>query len=292
MRKQGKALFNTGWALFFMAIIAMTGLQACEGETETETAEVKLGYVLWDCANASTHVIAAIIEDQLGHDVSMTSVDAGPMWMGLARGDFDAMVTAWLPATHEAYYERTKDDVVNLGANLHGARIGWVVPSYVPVNSIDELNDYVDEFGGEITGIDPGAGLMAASETAIETYDLNLNLLSGSDAAMTAALSRAIDREEWIVVTGWTPHWKFATHDLRYLEDPLNAFGDSEHIATMVNPQLEQKLPDVYQLLDNFYWSAEDIGVVMGYIEEGVPPFDAARQWIADNPGVVQSWLN
>lgn len=278
-------------ATMVLASMMMLGvainMQSCEPAEET----VELGYVLWDCANASTHVMAALIEDELGKNVNLTSVDAGPMWMGIARGDFDGMVTAWLPGTHAAYWEQTQDDVENLGANLDGARIGLVVPEYVTANSIDELNDYIDEFGGDITGIDPGAGIMAATEEAIEEYDLDYNLLSGSDAAMTAALERAIDREEWIIVTGWTPHWKFASYGLRYLEDPKLVFGDAEHIATIVTPDLQERHPDVYHLLDNFYWTPEQIGVVMGYIEEGMDPMDAARTWIADNRQVVNNWL-
>lgn len=272
-----------------MSVAAMLVVVAAGCEPATE--QVELGYVLWDSEIASTHVVAAVIEDELGQEVSLTAVDAGPMWTGIARGDFDAIVAAWLPGTHEAYLEQTRDNVVNLGANLEGARIGWVVPEYVPVNSIAELNDYVDEFGGQITGIDPGAGLMAASERAVEEYDLELNLLSGSDAAMTAALARAIEREEWIVVTGWTPHWKFAAHELKYLEDPMGVFGDAEHIATIVTPELQQENPEVYSFLDNFFWSPEEMGEVMIYIEEGMEPFDAARQWIADNPARVQQWL-
>ncbi|MFO7874898.1 MAG: glycine betaine ABC transporter substrate-binding protein [Bacteroidales bacterium] len=270
-----------------VAMVMMFNMQSCQPEAE----QIDLGYVLWDSEIASTHVVAAVIMDELGHEVEMTSVDAGPMWMGVARGDFDAMVAGWLPVTHEAYLEETKDDVINLGPNLEGARLGLVVPEYVPVNSIEELNDYTEEFDGEIVGIDPGAGLMAATERAIEDYDLDYTLLSGSDAAMTAALERAIDREEWIVVTGWTPHWKFAAYDLKYLEDPKKSLGEEEHIATIVHPDLQDKAPDVYEFLDNFYWTPQEMGQVMIYIEEGMEPMEAAREWISENPDRVQEWL-
>ncbi len=273
---------------FLIAIVLIVHLNSCVPEAD----RINLGYVLWDSEIASTHVVAAVLEDRLGHEVSLTSVDAGPMWMGVARGDFDAVVAAWLPNTHEAYLEQTKDRVVNLGPNLEGARIGWVVPGYVDVNSIEELNEHVDRFGGQITGIDPGAGLMAASERAIDDYGLDYQLLSGSDAAMTAALRRAIERDEWIIITGWTPHWKFAAFDLKYLEDPLQSFGDEEHIATIVSTRLKGKAPDVYEFLDSFYWTSEEMGEVMMYIEEGMDPFEAARLWISENPGRVESWLN
>ncbi len=282
------SVWKAGWSALIVGVAALVGLQACEVESDA----IELGYVQWDSEIASTHVVAAIIEDELGYEVNLTAVDAGPMWTGMARGDFDAITSAWLPGTHEAYLEQTQDDIVNLGPNLEGAKIGWVVPSYVTVNSIDELNDYADEFGGQITGIDPGAGLMAASEDALEEYGLDFDLISGSDAAMTAALERAINRDEWIVVTGWTPHWKFAAHDLKYLDDPLNVFGDAEHIATIVTPDLQERHPAVYNFLDNFFWTPEEMGEVMVYIEEGMEPYDAARQWISENPDRVQEWLN
>ena len=281
--KNMKRLFFTALILVFAAF----GFHSCEQESDT----IELGYVLWDSEIASTHVVAAIIEDKLGHDVSLTAVDAGPMWMGISRGDFDAMVAAWLPVTHEAYYKKTKDKIVNLGANLEGAKLGLVVPSYVTISSIDELNDNADKFEGKIIGIDPGAGLMAAAERAIEDYDIELNLVAGSDAAMTAALRRAIEREEWIVVTGWTPHWKFAAFDLKYLEDPKKSLGEEEHIATIVTPELEDKAPEVYAFLDNFYWSSVEMAEVMMLIENGMEPYEAARKWIADNPERVNSWI-
>lgn len=269
-------------------LLALAGMmKSCEAPVE----KIELGYVLWDSEIASTHVVASVIEDKMGYEVSLTAVDAGPMWMGISRGDFDAIVAAWLPATHEAYLNETSDRVTNLGPNLNGAKIGWVVPSYVTINSIEELNEHADKFDNKIVGIDPGAGLMAASERAVDAYELELNLVSGSDAAMTAALARAIERDEWVVVAGWTPHWKFAAHDLKYLDDPKNVFGDEEHIATIVHPSLQQKAPDVYQLLDNFYWTAEEMGQVMMMIEEGMEPYDAARTWIAQNEEKVNSWL-
>jgi glycine betaine/proline transport system substrate-binding protein len=50
---------------------------------------------------------------------------------------------------------------------------------------------------------------------------------------MTAALDRAVRRDEWIVVTGWSPHWKFGAYELRYLEDPRGALGGAEHIDAL-----------------------------------------------------------
>ena len=273
------------------------GITACAPEdTEANDSDVtiELGYVLWDSERASTHVVAAVLQDELGIDVNLTSVDAGPMWTGIAEGDFDAIVAAWLPGTHEQYMDRFGNQVVDLGPNLEGAKIGWVVPANAPIDSITELNDHADLFGNRIVGIDPGAGLMAASETAMDTYDLsdNFNLLDSSDAAMTTELATAMEDGDMIVVTGWTPHWKFAAHDLKYLEDPENVFGDAEAIHTIVTPDLMSKSPEAYNFLNNFNWSADQMAEVMiMFTQEDMSEMEAARAWIAENREQVESWL-
>lgn len=265
------------------------------GTAVAQDETIDLGYVLWDSEIASTHVVAAVIQDDLGYDVNLTSVDAGPMWTGVAQGDFDAIVAAWLPATHAAYWEQTQDSLTDLGPNLEGADIGWAVPTYVEVDSITELNENADLFGGEVIGIDPGAGLMAASDEAMQTYDLsNFVLLDGSDAAMTAALDRAYSREEPIIVTSWRPHWMWAAYDLKYLEDPEGVFGEAETINTIVNKEwAENEAPeDVLTFLDNFHWTSAQMGEVMLMItQEDMEPMEAARAWIADNRDVVEEWL-
>ena len=255
--------------------------------------KVTLGYVLWDSEIASTHVLATVLEDE-GYDVELIAVDAGPLWTGLARGDFDATVAAWLPVTHEAYWSEYQDNLVDLGANLHGADIGWVVPAYVTIDSIEELNDHAAEFNYQIIGIDPGAGLMAASDEAVDAYDLELDLIDGSDAAMAAALERATSRGDWVVVTGWRPHWKWAAYDLKYLEDPKGVFGGSESIHTIANAAFAETADEkLMSILEAFAWDGEDMGAVMlDIIQNDADPFDAARNWVDNNADLVNSWVN
>ncbi|MDI9479398.1 MAG: glycine betaine ABC transporter substrate-binding protein, partial [Bacillota bacterium] len=251
---------------------------------------VRLLYVEWACARASTHVMADILENIMGYDVEITSVAAGAMYEGLASNEGDAMFTAWLPVTHADYVEQVGDKIEDLGPNNDSARIGLVVPAYVDIDSIEDLNANKDKFGGEIIGIDPGAGLMKASVSALDEYALDLDLVEGTDATMVASLKNAIDNEEWVVVTGWTPHWKFARWDLKFLDDPKTIYGETETINTMVRLGLKEDMPEVYELCDNFHWTSEQIGSAMALAEE-MDSVAAARQWVEENQDVVNSWL-
>src|SRR5699024_7268104 len=107
----------------------------------------------------------------------------------------------------------------------------------VGCGSGDSGSDDEDDLGAEleytITGIDAGAGVVRAAEQAVEDYDLDFEVKTSSGAVMTQALGDAIENEEPIIVTGWTPHWKFVKYDLKYLEDTKGSFGEDETINTI-----------------------------------------------------------
>jgi len=151
----------------------------------------------------------------------------------------------------------------------------------------------VEKFDGKIIGIEPGAGLMSASEEAMEVYGLtDYELMDGSSATMAAALGNAIENEEWIIVTGWTPHWKFATWDLKYLEDPENVFGGDEQIHTMTRTGLAEDMPDVNAFLDNFNWTPDHMAALMvTNSEEGADAYENAVAWIEENSEMVDEWI-
>ncbi|TDR56032.1 glycine betaine/proline transport system substrate-binding protein [Halomonas ventosae] len=273
-----------------LAMAAGTALAAGSAQAQ-DKGSVHLAYVEWSSEVASTNVVRAVLE-QAGYEVEMTSLSAAAMWQSVATGDADAIVAAWLPTTHADYMERVGDEVDDLGVNLDGTKLGLVVPAYSDIDSIAELNDHADAFNNEIIGIDPGAGLMGLTEEVVDTYDLDLALRSGSGATMTAALESAIQNEEDVVVTGWTPHWKFARWDLKYLEDPENVYGGAEQIHTIARQGLEEEMPEAYAILDAFEWTPEQMGEVMLMNqEEDADPYENAKQWVEENQDLVQEWL-
>ncbi len=272
----------------------MSILLLATGSAFAQDKSVRLAYVEWDCAAASTTVAQAVLQEEMGYKVEMLPVAAAAMWQAVGTGNVDGMVTAWLPVTHADYYAKVKDDVENLGPITHGARLGWAVPTYVTIDSMEEINDHADKFGGRITGIDPGAGLMGLSEKAVKEYNMdNMELMEGSDAMMTAALSNAIKNKEWIIVTAWSPHWMFGKWDLKYLEDPKGILGDEEHIDTIVRKGLKDDMPEVYNFLNNFAWKdANQLQMVMAWNSEpGADRYENAKRFIRENKKQVDGWL-
>ena len=284
--KMHKSLLIIG----LIGVFLTTGLA---GNVWAKEKTAELAYVEWSCATASVHVVIAVLNEKMGYDAEATPVSAAAMWQATASGDVDGFTTAWLPTTHGHYYDKVKDDVVNLGHNCTGTRIGLVVPTYVTIDSITELNAHADKFDGQITGIDPGAGIMSKTEEAIEKYGMSdMTLMEGSGAMMTAVLKDKIRNNEWVVVTGWTPHWKFGRWDLKYLEDPKGIYGGEEYIDTVVRSGLKEDDPDLYALLDNFEWGLADIHEVMNMnTQSGTTPYENAVKWVNANEDKVNAWL-
>ena len=293
-----KKILVTFLVLTVSATFVFAAGQQGGGEATEDRGTAQLAYVEWARSVAITHVAAEVLS-QLGWDVEMNNVANAAMWQSVASGDSDALLAAWLPATHQMFYGEEgefTDEVVDLGPNYEGAKLGLVVPAYVQEDSIPELVENADRYDSEIVGIDPGAGMMQQTEQAIENdiYGLGtFTLLEGSGPTMTAALGDAIGNEEPIVVTGWQPHWMFGRWDLKILDDPENVFGASETINTMVRQGLESDDADLHNFFANFDWfSVENvISQVMVDVQEGMDPEDAAAQRVAENQAAINNAL-
>ncbi len=286
-------LKRTSAAAAALMVAAALMFAGCTPAEEEQDQEVTLLYVEWVGEIASTNVAAVVLEE-MGYDVETLSVSAAAMWEGVASGDGDAMTSAWLPGTHGEYLSQTEDRVEVAGTVMTGARIGLMVPTYVEIDTIPEMEENADQFDGRIVGIDPGAGIMSATEEALEVYELeSIELLEGSGATMAAALEDAVRNEEWIAVTGWTPHIIEARFDLKYLEDPEGVYGEEEYVASVVREDLEEDMPEVYAFFENFHWEVSDFAELMLWNDEpGSDPYENAQRWVEENRDLVNSWID
>ena len=258
------------------------------------TAEVEIGWTAWSDAEFVTKLARQVLEERVGEDVTLTQTGIAPQYQGVSQGDIDVMLMSWLPNTHSDYINSVGGDVVSLGILYDHARLGWVVPEYMDVDSISDLKseEMAEKLDGTITGIDPGAGLTRLSKQAIEDYGLGemYTLQTSSGAGMTAALERAVKREEPIVVTGWSPHWKFGAYDLKYLEDPKNTLGSFERIHAIARQGFYQDNIDAAMTLSRMYIPLEDLQAAM-YDAQETSYEEAVDKYIENNEDRVSYWV-
>lgn len=236
---------------------------------------------------------AYLLEDQLGklgYTVEMqTLTEAGPLYAGLAQGDVDIYPSAWPELTHADYMDKYGDNIEDLGAYYDDAKLTMAVPSYVDIDSIDQLQANAARFDGKIYGIEPGAGLTKQTqEVAMPGYDLaGLELVTSSTAAMLTELDNAIAAQKDIVVTLWRPFWANDAYDVKDLADPQGLMGDPEALHFLGTSGFAEKYPDAAELIagiqldDAQYGSLEDL--VVNEYGEGKEA-DAVDAWLEQNP--------
>ena len=232
--------------------VLLTALLTVACGPKTDEKKIDIAYVNWSEGIAMTNLAKVIFEEQ-GYRVNLLNADLAPVFASLSQKKADVFLDAWLPGTMGDYIAQYGDKLETLGTVYDNARIGLVVPEYVTINSIEELNQVRARFKGEIVGIDAGAGIMKATDKAIPDYGLDYKLLTSSGPAMTASLKKAIDKKEWVVVTGWTPHWMFDRFDLKILADPKGIYGGAEKIQVLAWKGFSEKDPFAARLLSNMH---------------------------------------
>ena len=279
------------------ALVAAAALTFAAGGALAETAKkINIGWTAWSDAEAVTKLAKRLIEERLETKVELTMADIGVQYQGLAAGKMDAMLMSWQPLTHKPYLDKVGKDIVDLGPIYTRARLGWVVPDYIPASEVATIEDLKKpevqkQLAGKVQGIDPGSGLMQASEKALKTYGLDkYQLVSASDAGMLAALERAMKRNEWIVVTSWSPHWMFANWKLRYLDDPKGALGGLESVNAMVRKGFYQDNPEVYEFLNRMVIPIGDLEAMMHEAKQ-TSYEQAVDTYIKNNKARIDYWV-
>lgn len=276
--------------LIIVALIAtiIASFTACSGSDDGKE-KITILYPNWAEGVAFTHLAKVALENN-NYNVEVTNLEPGLIYGELSKenSNGDLFLDAWLPHTHEDYWEDYGDKLVKLGESFSGGTTGLVVPSYVGINSIKELNEHKDKFDDEIIGIGSGAGVHRNTEKAIKEYNLELDQITSSGPAMVASLQRAERNEDWIVITGWKPHYKWANHDLKYLEDPKDVYP-ADVCAILSRRGFEEDMPEVAGFLKNFNLEEEQLYELLNLIDENGEE-EGAHIWYEANKELVVGW--
>lgn len=268
------------------------GTQAAGGDKGTIT----IGFIpSWTDGLSTAHLSKKAFEE-MGYDVEFETLsEAAVLYAGVAQGDVDVYTSAWPEVTHATYMEQYGDQLEDLGGYYDNAKLTFAVPTYVTdVNSIEDLKGKAAEFDGKIVGIEPGAGHMkVTSEQVIPQYDLGseYQLVTSSTPAMLAELRSATEANKPIVVTLWRPFWANSEFEVKDLEDPKGALGETEALHHLGKKTFSQEFPDAAEFLTNMQLTDEQYNdlenKVVNEYGEGREA-EAIDAWLADNPDAVQ----
>lgn len=139
--------------LKIIAVLLLAALLPTACGNLNDNKKISIAYANWSEGIAMSYLAKVILEEH-GYDVRMLNADLAPIFASLSRKKADVFMDVWLPVTMHDYMEQYGDKLEVIGNVYDNARIGLVVPEYVTIQSIEELNGHKDKFSGQIIGID------------------------------------------------------------------------------------------------------------------------------------------
>lgn len=241
----------------------------------------------WAEGEAATALWKKLLTDK-GYTVDVKTLDTGPLYTGMARGDVDLFLDSWLPGTHEDYWKQYGKKLEKLGVWYDKAPLTIAVPNYSPLKTLDDLKGKGSQYGGKIIGIEKSSGLYrVSSEKMIPAYGLKgeFEVTTSSTPAMLTELKKATDAKKDIIVTLWRPHWAYSKFPIRDLQDPKGAMGQPDGVNTVARKGFSDDQPDVAGWLKKFKMDDQHLGSLEDLMENKYKgkPEQAVDEWLKAN---------
>jgi glycine betaine/proline transport system substrate-binding protein len=273
-------------ALCALAVIGMTIFQA-QGQEKV----INMGTLSWEDLTPISGITRKVLEDS-GYTVKVTSFSEwGIAYAALGKGDIQILASQ-IDYVAQDYWNRNKNKLEKISPVSHGLYQAIAVPGYVPIDSLEQLNENADKFNGKIIGIEPGSGLMSEAAEAVKQYGLKLDLLEGSTAAMTAALKSAVDRKDWIAVTVWEPSWMAQKFDIKFLKDPKGIFAPPQGYYWIAKKGFSAENPQAREAIASVYVPLTAITSINGAVKDGKTMDEAVKDWTDKNAELLKRWEN
>ena len=273
--------------IIFLAILT----SGCGGGASGRTLDI--ADIGWTENTAIAQLTKVLLEEQLGYEeVIVHTSDLESVYGDVAKGDLDAFQDVWLP-NQRSLLASVEDSVEQLSFSYEGeTEQGIAVPTYMDVTSLDQLNQSDADL---ILGIEPGSVVMGVIyDEVMPAYDLPQKLVEGPTQGMLTEVEKRYRGREEFALVAWSPHWMNQRFDLRYLEDPEDAFGelnDPARITAIVNEDLPQDDPVATAFMDALILDEDQLNDLESAINEAGNPQEGARRWAEDNPEVWESWV-
>ncbi len=269
--------------------VAMMGMVMLPVHAEEKT--ITMGTLTWEDLTPITGITKKVLEDS-GYTVKVIEFSEwGIAYAALTKGDIQVLASQTDYAAND-YWNKNKNRLEKLSPVSFGLYQGIAVPKYVDIDSVDQLNDNAEKFGGKIIGIEPGSGLMSDATNAVSAYGIKLKLLEGSTAAMTAALKSAVDRKEWVAVTVWEPSWMAQKFDLKFLKDPKGIFPPPQGYYWIGHKDFSKEYPRAREVMASVYVPISDITAINGEVKDGKTMEQAIQGWTAGHAELLKRWEN
>ncbi len=289
-----------------LALCLAAGIAAANpaaGGADSPTCQaVRFADVGWTDVTSTTALASELLRS-LGYLPQTTVLSVPVTFASLSNKDIDVFLGNWMPTQEADRHKYIADgSVVELGANLTGAKYSLAVPTYIYEAGLRDFAD-IHRFGpalkDSIYGIEPGNdGNRTVLKMLKDDFDGlgDFKLVESSEQGMLAQVERAVRGKEPIVFLAWEPHPMNMRFDIRYLSGGDSVFGPNfggATIYTITRRGYVDDCPNVGRLLKNLKFTLRGESEMMeAILDRHEQPQVAAAEWLKANPAAVKAWLD
>ncbi|MCZ4519335.1 hypothetical protein O4220_12485 [Rhodococcus ruber] len=270
--------------------------------------------------------LARRVLTMMGADVTTQSFDTSTVFPAMSRANNVIDMEAWAPTAQAQIDEfvTKQSTVVKVGPTGYDGEEGWYVPTYVikgdPSRGIEPscpglpdwraLNDCVEVFATSesegkaryLSG-DPAWEPLYGDQDRVKNLGLDVQVdFAGSEAALAAEWTRALERGEPMLGLIWRPHLITSKYDLTLIDLPpfttecwetTRACGwDNAPQNIYASASFGSDHPVAEQFLKNYGLPIDSLNSIIVRIDgDGLTVEEAVDEWMKSNTALWQSWI-
>jgi glycine betaine/proline transport system substrate-binding protein len=295
-----------------------------------QAADVVIGVPNWPSVRVTAHILKVVMEDNLGLEVELQNGTNPVVFEAMDSGAMHVHPEVWMPNQVNLNKTYVKDKkTVRMNPNGIAAFQGMCVTKGTAertgiVNLSDLTNpDMASKFDTDGDGKgEIWIGAAGWASTNIEKiraksygYAETMNLKEMDETLALAEVDNAVAKKSDIVFFCYTPHHMFALHELVVLKEPAYDASKWTVIQPTDDPEwleksdaavawdlaylhvhyaasLETSHAEAAKLLASVKLDTDTVSAMtFALVVKKQDPADFAKKWVADNPKLVDSWL-
>jgi glycine betaine/proline transport system substrate-binding protein len=178
------------------------------------------------------------------------------------------------------------------GLNYLGFQPGLAVPDYANMDSIPQLRGAEKLVEGRVISLASDMADEALLKKALGAYDLeSLKIDTTQKLVFDEYMRNKTADQEWVLVYTHQPHYSTARHDLRFLKDPQEAFGQPQQVVTIAHKGFRLNDELASSFLSSMIVPKDDFARMLDQMRLGTDLGQIVADWKTKNAVSIAGWM-